>query len=191
MLARARRIAEGALTAPELGSETDVIRRARAGDVGAFEELYRAHFAAISALARRMSWDAEEAREMVQDIFVRAWEQLGSFEGRSAFGSWLHRLGVNVILNRIEASKRRAAHLSHDPDDDVDSFAARGAAIDERIDLEAALKRIPAGARAVFVLHDMQGYSHEEIATLTGTAVGTARAQLWRARRHLMRLLDR
>ena len=101
------------------------------------------------------------------------------------------RLGVNVILNRIEASKRRAAHLSHDPDDDVDSFAARGAAIDERIDLEAALKRIPAGARAVFVLHDMQGYSHEEIATLTGTAVGTARAQLWRARRHLMRLLDR
>jgi RNA polymerase sigma-70 factor (ECF subfamily) len=189
---RARAISGRALSTPTSVDPADdeLVRRARAGDVDAFEALYRAHVAAISALSRRMASSAEEAGEMVQDIFVRAWEQLGTFEGRSAFGTWLHRLGVNVILNRFRSSKRESDRMVADGQAAIDAHPSVGTGLDARIDLEAALRRLPAGARAVFVLYDIQGYSHEEIARMTGTAVGTTRAQLWRARRHLMRLLD-
>ena len=166
-----------------------LVRSAAAGDVSAFEELYKSHVGAITALARRMAADPAEARELVQDIFVRAWEQLGSFKGQSAFSTWLHRLGVNVILNHFRASSRRAAHWIPDGGEVVERSPALDAGIDDRLDLEAALARLPAGARTVLVLHDIEGYSHEEIATMTGIAAGTARAQLWRARRHSMRHL--
>jgi RNA polymerase sigma-70 factor (ECF subfamily) len=175
---------------PAVMTSTDLARSACAGDLKAFEELYRAEVGAITALARRMAGDPAEARELVQDIFVRAWEQLGSFKGQSAFSTWLHRLGVNVILNRFRASHRHAAHWIPDGNETIERSPALDAGIDARLDLEAALARLPAGARAVFVLHDIHGYSHDEIAAMTGTAAGTARAQLWRARRHLMRLLD-
>jgi RNA polymerase sigma-70 factor (ECF subfamily) len=166
-----------------------LVRSAAAGDLSAFEELYRANAGGITALARRMARDPADVREMVQDIFVRAWEQLGSFKGQSAFSTWLHRLGVNVILNRYRASSRHASHWIPDGEEIVERSPALDAGIDDRLDLEAALARLPAGARTVLVMHDIEGYSHEEIAELTGIAAGTARAQLWRARRHLMRLL--
>jgi RNA polymerase sigma-70 factor (ECF subfamily) len=168
----------------------DVVRRAQQGDIRAFESLYRTHAPAIHALARRMVGDEREAREVVQDIFVRAWERLASFRGESTLGTWLHRLAVNVVLERLRSAKRDAGRFT---DDDVTTAPISGptsdARLDARMDIDAALARLPAGARTVFVLHDIEGYSHEEIATITGLAPGTARAQLWRARRRLMRLL--
>lgn len=167
----------------------DVVRRAQQGDVDAFERLYHAHAPAIHSLARRMLGNDGAAREMVQDIFVRAWERLGSFRGESAFGTWLHRVGVNLILNQLRVAKRDDARFIDDEPADGAPAAAPASGVDERIDLDAAIARLPAGARAAFVLHDIQGYAHDEIAQMLGLAPGTIRAQLWRARRQLMRHL--
>jgi RNA polymerase sigma-70 factor (ECF subfamily) len=166
----------------------DVVRRAQSGDVAAFESLYRTHSPAIYLLCRRMTHDEREARESLQDAFVRAWERLPSFRGESAIGTWLHRLAVNVVLNRMRDDRRRElAPLS----DDLAAPRTTGSALgaDDRMDLDAAIAKLPAGARTVFVLHDLFGYSHDEIAEMTGIAAGTARAQLWRARRTLLSLL--
>ena len=176
-------------TVNDVGVIDDVVRRAQQGDVDAFESLYRAHATAIYALCRKMVGDEGQARELVQDIFVRAWEKLTLFRGQSSLATWLHRLGTNVVLEHLRSTKRDAARLI---DGDEDSFGSRSTQgqLDARIDLDAALVQLPTGARTVFVLHDMEGYSHDEIAQMTGIAPGTARAQLWRARRALMRLLD-
>lgn len=173
----------------EAGTIDDLVRRAQAGDVDAFEVLYRTHATAILGLCRRMVQDDTDARELVQDVFVRAWERLTSFRGQSAFGTWLHRLAVNVVLERLRAVRRDAARYL--VDEDEDSFGSHSNAVDleTRMDLETALATLPKGARTVFVLHDMEGYSHDEIAQMTGIAAGTARAQLWRARRALMKLM--
>ncbi len=176
-------------TTDDAGGIDDVVRRAQRGDVEAFESLYRTHATAIYALCRRMTGDEGEARDLVQDVFVRAWERLTSFRGQSSLGTWLHRLGVNVVLERIRSTKRDAARLIEGDDSTFGSHSS-APAIDASIDLDAALVHLPRGARTVFVLHDIEGYSHDEIALMTGIAAGTARAQLWRARRALMRMLD-
>jgi RNA polymerase sigma-70 factor, ECF subfamily len=176
-------------TTNDAGSIDDVVRRAQQGDVDAFESLYRSHAGAIYALCRRMSGDERDARDLVQDVFVRAWERLTSFRGQSSLATWLHRLGVNVVLERLRSTKRDAGRLL-DGDDSTFGSHSTGARLDAAIDLEAALVHLPGGARTVFVLHDIEGYSHDEIAQLTGIAPGTSRAQLWRARRALMKLLD-
>ena len=162
----------------------DVVRRAQRGDVGAFEDLYRAHMPAVYALCRRMSGDEAAARELVQDAFVNAWERLGSFRGQSAFGTWLHRVTVNVVLEYLRGAKRDDARF--DAGDVGEYGRAFDSQVDARMDLDAALARLPHGARVAFVLHDIEGYSHDEVAELTGTAPGTARAQAWRARRALL-----
>lgn len=182
--------AKAAATASDVGGIDDVVRRAQQGDVDAFGIVYRTHAPAIFTLCRRMVGDDSGARELLQDVFVRAWERLTSFRGESSLGTWLHRLGVNVVLEQLRASKRDAARMI---DGDDDSFESRATAddLDARMDLDAALLRLPNGARIVFVLHDVEGYSHDEISAMTGIAAGTARAQLWRARRALMALLDR
>ena len=191
MIAPTSGLAATAVPANDVAPSADVVRRAQQGDVGAFESLYRTYVPTIHALARRMVGDEREAREVVQDIFVRAWERLASFRGESTLGTWLHRLAVNVVLERLRSARRDAGRFT---DDDVAAAPISGptsdARLDARMDIDAALARLPAGARTVFVLHDIEGYSHEEIATITGLAPGTARAQLWRARRRLMRLLD-
>jgi RNA polymerase sigma-70 factor (ECF subfamily) len=175
--------------ASEVGLVDDLVRRAQAGEVDAFEAMYRAHATAVLALCRRMVRDDADARDLVQDVFVRAWERLTSFRGQSAFATWLHRLAVNVVLERLRSSRRDAGR--HVADDDEAVFGSHSAAgdLETRMDLETALASLPQGARTVFVLHDMEGYSHDEIAQMTGIAAGTARAQLWRARRALMKLM--
>jgi RNA polymerase sigma-70 factor (ECF subfamily) len=167
----------------------DVVRRAQQGDVAAFEAIYRSHTAAVYALCRRMLGDERDARDLVQDVFVRAWERLTTFRGQSAFGTWLHRLAVNVTLEHMRRSKRDAARLI-DVDDGSFGVHHDATTVEVRMDLDAAMDRLPRGARAVFLLHDVEGYSHDEIAEMTGIAAATARVQLWRARRTLMRWLD-
>lgn len=168
----------------------DTIRRAQQGDVAAFESLYHAHAPAVLALCRRMVRDDGEAGELVQDVFVRAWERLASFRGESALSTWLHRIAVNVVLERARTAKREWSRWIEHEDDDP-AAAAPETHEDARMDLDTAISDLPRGARLVFVLHDVQGYSHEEIASIIGISAATARVQLFRARRALMKVLER
>lgn len=190
----ARGMTADSLSAPRTAATSDstnpdAVRKAQAGDVDAFGVLYRAHAPALYALCRRMVGTEPEARDLLQDIFVRAWEKLATFRGESALGTWLHRLGVNVILEHGRAARREALRFVDDAADDVPVAGTADARLDAAIDVAAALDRMPNGARVVLVLHDIEGYSHDEIAAMTGIAPGTSRAQLWRARRHLARIL--
>ena len=163
--------------------------RAAAGDFRAFERLYRTHAGRVHALARRML-SPDEAAEATQDVFVRAWQKIGQFRGDAAFGTWLHRLAVNVFLARRQVLKlARERHV--DDETALETVPARVAGTDTSIDFEAALERLPPGARQVFVLHDVEGYKHEEIAELLGVTTGTTKAQLHRARMILREHLDR
>lgn len=174
--------------------EEPFVDGARAGDVAAFEELYRRHVGRVYALCLRMCGDRPEAEELAQDAFVRAWERLASFDGRSAFSSWLHRVTVNVVLGRWrERGRRRERVVALDDVGGLEASARSseaGPAVRAAVDLERAIAALPAGARTVFVLYDVEGYSHREIADLTGLAVGTCKAQLHRARQLLRRALE-
>jgi RNA polymerase sigma-70 factor (ECF subfamily) len=154
---------------------------AQSGDHRAFERLYRNHAGRVYALARRMA-GPDPADELTQDVFVRAWEKLGTFRGEAAFGTWLHRLAVNLILSQRSRRGRDQARL--ESGDDVLALrpAAMGVGPETRMDFETAIGRLPEGARQIFVLHDVEGYKHEEIGALLGVAVGTSKAQLHRAR---------
>jgi RNA polymerase sigma-70 factor (ECF subfamily) len=181
----------------EPDGERTLVQRAQAGDLDAFEALYHAHAARVYALGLRMTGDEQRAREMTQDVFVRAWEGLRAFRGDSAFGSWLHRIAVNAVLMDARADSRRRARVSlrDEMEREGDGEATDGFAppidIEQGIDLERAIAALPPGARRVFVLHDIEGYRHEEIARMTGSAQGTLRAQLHRARKLLMEALSR
>jgi RNA polymerase sigma-70 factor, ECF subfamily len=162
---------------------------AASGDAHAFERLYRAHLGRISGLARRMLGD-EDTDDVIQDIFVRAWQKLGTFRGESAFGTWLHRLAINVLLGRRETlGIRRRRHL--DGDMALEAVPSRRTTPEAAMDFEIAIERLPDGARQVFVLHDVEGYRHEEIAEMLGLATGTSKSQLHRARMALRRHLER
>jgi len=161
---------------------------AASGDAQAFERLYRRHVTRVHNLVRRM-YGQDDSDELTQDVFVRAWEKLGTFRGESAFSTWLHRLAVNVILTRREERGRRQARFRED--ERVMAHAtARRTTPEERIDLEGALERLPDGAREVFVLHDVEGFRHEEIGEMLGLAAGTSKSQLHRARMALRDWLD-
>ena len=181
-------------------SPVTLVARVSAGMPGArealddFEPFYRAHVRRVYALCLRMSGDACRAEELTQDVFVRAWEGRASYRGAALLGTWLHRLAVNVVLSGARADRRRLARV--EPSDAPEAVAGarvseRAPAVGERLDLERAIAALPPGARTVFVLHDVEGYTHEEIARLTGNAPGTVRSQLHRARRLLMEALDR
>jgi RNA polymerase sigma-70 factor (ECF subfamily) len=169
-----------------------LVRQAQAGDMAAFEELYRRNIGRVFALCVRMAGDAALAEELAQDVFVRAWEKLGTFRGDSAFSSWLHPLTVNVALTERRSRRRRTARVM--TTDDLTPFEkpaqTRAPGPEAGMDLEKALATLPAGARSVFVLHDVEGYRHQEIAELTGVAEGTSKAQLHRARRMLREALQ-
>jgi len=174
--------------------EAELVRRAQAGDKIAFEQLYRDNVGRVYALCFRMAGTADLAEELAQDVFVRAWQKLGSFRGESAFSSWLHPLTVNVALSERRSRRRRVARVM--TTDDLTEFERPGPPTrsdgpEAGFDLARALATLPPGARAVFVLHDVEGYKHEEIAELTGVATGTSKAQLHRARRLLREALTR
>ncbi|HTT67630.1 MAG TPA: RNA polymerase sigma factor [Gemmatimonadales bacterium] len=171
-------------------SEAADVALAASGDHRAFERLYRLHVARIHSLARRMVGDDGDPDELTQDVFVRAWERLGTYRGEAAFSTWLHRLAVNAILNwrRSEASGRR---YTEDWVDVESVHQTRSGGGGEALDLEKAIAKLPRGAREVFVLHDVQGFRHEEIAAMMGVTAGTSKAQLHRARMLLRAQLER
>lgn len=153
---------------------------AASGDAGAFERLYRAHAARIHTLARRMT-GPDEADELTQDVFVRAWEKLKTFRGEAAFGTWLHRLAVNLILGRRASAATRRDRFRED-EAAMEAAPARASTPELAMDFEAALGHLPDGARHVFVLYDVEGYRHEEIGEMLGISAGTSKSQLHRAR---------
>lgn len=177
-----------------------LVQRAAAGDARAFEQLYRTHVDRIHGLCCRLCHgDTARAEQATQDAFVRAWEKLGSFRGESRFGTWMHRLTVNVVLGEHRLLRRwvtfedelQSGADGQPASDGLDPVEpVRQEDIGARMDLERALARLPKGARAVLVLHDIEGYQHDEISDLTGIAVGTSKAQLHRARRLLREWLQ-
>jgi RNA polymerase sigma-70 factor (ECF subfamily) len=169
------------------GARADVALAA-AGDPSAFERLYRAHVARIHSLSRRML-SPGEADEVTQDIFVRTWQKLGQFRGESAFGTWLHRLAVNVIIERRRSYAIQRDRMTDDPDA-LDFAATAPARGDFRLDFEAAMAQLPPGAREIFVLHDVEGYKHREIAAMLDIATGTSKRQLHRARMLMRAYMD-
>ncbi len=156
---------------------------AASGDGHAFERLYRRHVARVHSLARRMV-DAEEADELTQLIFVRVWQKLGTYRGEAAFATWLTRLGINLILARratLGAERKRY----EEREGRFERLSSGARPPEFSIDFEAAMERLPVGAKQIFVLHDVEGYKHEEIAEMLGIAPGTSKAQLHRARMKL------
>ena len=168
--------------------ENELITGLRSGDERALEGLYRLHAGRVYALGLRLTADEGRAEEIVQDVFLQAWRRIGSFEGRSRFSTWLYRLTVNRALDTMRrAAGNRREWL------DVESLdrPSPDHGTDAAMDLESAIASLPEGARVVFVLHDVEGYRHEEISDLSGIAPGTSKAQLFRARRLLRARLGR
>ena len=170
---------------------THLVGQACRGDHEAFEALYRANVGRIYALCLRLSADVLRAEELTQSVFIKAWEKLGSFRGKSAFSTWLHRLTVNLVLEDKRSERRRTERVLTTDDPALLDGGSVEMQPDVGIDLERAIALLPPGARAAFVLHDIEGYRHNEIAELTGTSPGTSKVQLHRARRLLRKALER
>ena len=176
-------------------NEAEAIRRAQAGDPAVFEYLYRSHGRRVYALCLRMVKDAAEAEDLTQETFLLLFRKIHTFRGESAFSTWLHRLAVNLVLMRLRKKSLPVFSIEAIPDTDDETAPLRTlelgvpdlileGAID-RINLQRCIQRLPAGFRKVFVLHDIQGYRHREIANLLGRSVGDSKSQLHKARKRL------
>jgi len=193
---------------PPPPAEAALIRAAQAGDHAAFEQLYRTYIGQVYALCLRMVADATTAESLAQDVFVRAWRKLATFKGRGAFGGWLRRMTVNLVIedrrrlkregrvldHRIEVEAMDQGKAGHRRDREPNApmgAAAHPPATETAILLERAIAALPPHARQVFVLHDVTGYRYREIADIMGIALGTVKAHLHRARGLLRQELDR
>ena len=174
-------------TATSLPNEVALVARAQGGSARAFEALYRANVDRVYGLCLRMTGNVSEAEDCTQEAFIQAWNKLDKFRGDSAFGTWMHRIAVNAVLGRIRKSKRERDRIQVAAET-VSSPASIGDSGELR-DLSDAIDRLPEGARHVFVLNAVYGYSHEESSDMLGIAVGTTKAQLHRARRLLAQQL--
>ena len=189
MLLQAMPLMPDAIDAPsaEASEDAALVRRAAAADIAAFEQLYRRHHARMhGVIARLVGQAGARAEDLVQEAFVRAWQALPAFRFESAVSTWLHRLAVNTAL--MELRSRRGRPGMDDDEDALDSLPTADTAGNAMLgrDLERAVASLPPRARAVLVLHDVEGWKHEEIAAELGMAVGSSKAQLHRAR-HLLR----
>ena len=173
-------LAEMTTADPGPTTDTDDVALALAGDTRAFERLYRRHVVRIHSLCRRMV-GPELAEDVTQDVFVRAWDKLELFGGRSSFGTWLYRLAINVCLGRRKKAGRRRDRFTHD-EIAMERATSPRERPDARMDLDRAIDRLPPRAKEVFVLYDVEGYKHREIGELLGISTGTSKSQLHEAR---------
>lgn len=174
---------------PTVDAVAELVDRAVRGDVDAFESLYRLSVGRVFGLCLRMCGDRSQAEELTQEAFIRAWRKLPSFRGESAFSTWMHRLTVNLVLGHRRSSGRRLSREGSAGDEWYGDGASAADQPHVAMDLERAIAALPDGARTIFVLHDVEGYKHTEIAELAGVAVGTSKAQLSRARQLLRKAL--
>lgn len=173
--------------AKAVDSVADDVAAAAAGETAAFERLYRAEVARVASLARWLL-GGDDVEDAVQEIFLRAWRKLGTFDGRSSFGTWLHRVAVNHLL-RARQDRGRRRERETESELAIETASTRRERPELRIAIQRAVEQLPPRARDVFVLHDMEGYRHDEIADLLGVDAGTSRSQLHRARLTLRRIL--
>ena len=175
-----------------------IIRRAQSGDSAAFEIIYQQYASRVYALCLRMLRDPVEAEDLTQEAFLQLFRKLNTFRGESAFSTWLHRLTVNLVLMRLRKKSLPTVSIdaTADQGDEIDSPAIDVGAPDlllegliDRLRLERCIAELPAGYRAIFVLHDIQGYQHSEIAEMVGRSVGDSKSQLHKARMRLRELL--
>jgi RNA polymerase sigma-70 factor (ECF subfamily) len=176
------------------GADLELARRCRQGDADAFEEVYRAHAGRLYSLLVRMAGSAEEAEDLLQDVFLLAYRKLDGFRGDSSLGTWLYRMAVNHCLDFLRGRQTRMARVTASLDDESAAEpAASTPAVPEavsRVDLERAIAQLPAGCRTAFVLHDVEGFEHNEIAKLLGVSEGTSKSQVHKARMKLRAMLN-
>ncbi|HKW88348.1 MAG TPA: sigma-70 family RNA polymerase sigma factor [Candidatus Acidoferrales bacterium] len=191
-MARARRIQDTELP------EAEAIRRAQQGDAAAFERIYQLHNRRVYSLCLRMVGNTAEAEDLTQEAFLQLFRKISTFRGESAFSTWLHRLAVNVVLMRLRKKTGTESSLEEVTEPDEESGGPRkdfgapdlklSGSID-RVNLRRAVDQLPAGYKAIFVLHDVQGYEHNEIADILGCSIGNSKSQLHKARMRLRELL--
>jgi RNA polymerase sigma-70 factor (ECF subfamily) len=165
-------------------TDAELVDRCRRGEAGAFEELYRLHASRVYNLACRFSGSQVEGEDLLQDVFVQVYRKLGSFRGESALGTWIYRLATNVCLDHVR-SREAKARLVTDPLGDEAEIGVRRDTRPmraDRLDLERAIASLPLGYRAAFVLHDVEGFEHHEVASMLGIAEGTSKSQVHKAR---------
>jgi len=176
-------------------SDVELARAAAAGDSAAFEKLYEQHRRRVYSLCLRMLGNVSQAEDLTQEVFLQVFKKIGSFRGDSAFTTWLHRLTVNQVLMHLRRRGVKLEHTSEEGDftDVVETplQSTRRISMVDRLALEKAISELPPGYRTVFVLHDVEGYEHEEISDLLGVTVGTSKSQLHKARMRLRKLLTR
>jgi RNA polymerase sigma-70 factor (ECF subfamily) len=169
--------------------DAGLVEKVRAGELDAFETIYRRHSAAIFGLALRMLRNRADAEDLLQEIFLHAYDRLPSFEGRSAFGTWLYRLGVNRCLDHLRSRGARE-QTRNEP---LDPARTEGSAVvpaSRGIELERAIVELPPSSRAAFLLHDVAGYDHKEVGEILGVAAGTSKSLVHRARLKLREMLS-
>jgi RNA polymerase sigma-70 factor (ECF subfamily) len=178
--------------------ESEAIRLAQQGDAAAFERLYQLHSRRVYSLCLRMVGNTAEAEDLTQEAFLQLFRKIGTFRGESAFSTWLHRLAVNVVLMRLRKKTGSESSLEEvtEPDEETGGPRKDFGAPDldltgsiDRVNLKRAVDQLPAGYKAIFVLHDVQGYEHNEIADIMGCSIGNSKSQLHKARMRLRELL--
>jgi RNA polymerase sigma-70 factor (ECF subfamily) len=184
---------------PKTLTEAEAIRLAQSGDAASFEFLYGLHGRRVYALCLRMVGNPSDAEDLMQEAFLQLFRKIGTFRGESAFSTWLHRMTVNVVLMRLRKKNLPVASLEETTEPDEESGGPRkdvgapdlrlSGAVD-RVNLERSIDKLPPGYRTVFVLHDVQGYEHNEIAGIMGCSVGNSKSQLHKARTKLRDLLQ-
>ena len=201
-MARNRASAPNASTSRQTNTpvtEAEAIRLAQQGDAAAFEYLYQLHSRRVYALCLRMVNNPADAEDLMQEAFLQLFRKVGTFRGESAFSTWLHRMTVNVVLMRLRKKSLPVASLEEttEPDEetggprkDIGAPDLRLSGAVDRVNLERSVERLPPGYRTVFVLHDVQGYEHNEIAEIMGCSVGNSKSQLHKARTRLRDLLQ-
>jgi len=173
--------------------ELALIGRCREGDLGAFEELYRTHAGRLYSVALRLVGNPADAEDLLQEIFLAAHRKLDTFRGESSLGTWLYRLATNLCLDHLRSRTGRSRHVTDSIDDEPGLFDVATSSLAEqtvtRMDLERALARLPEGCRSAFVLHDVEGLEHREVAEILGVAEGTSKSQVHKARLKLRKML--
>jgi RNA polymerase sigma-70 factor, ECF subfamily len=176
-------------------ADLELAKRCRDGDADAFEELYRQHAGRLYNLTYRMAGSEQEAEDLLQEVFLHAYRKLGSFRGDSSLGTWLYRLGMNQCLDYLRGRQVKMSHATDSLDEEGAAEPAAPMPLTpvavHRMDLERAIGKLPEGCRAAFLLHDVEGFEHHEVATLLGVSEGTSKSQVHKARMKLRALLKR
>ena len=175
-------------------ADIELAQRCRDGDSSAFEELYRQHAGRLFNLTSRMMGSPQEAEDLLQEVFLHAYRKLGSFRGESSLGTWLYRLGMNHCLDHLRRRHSRMQQATDSLDEDGGWEPATPAPSTpiavSRIDLERAIGKLPEGCRAAFLLHDVEGFEHREVASILGVSEGTSKSQVHKARMKLRAMLS-